>query len=176
MSKFKKLDSIIHVKIPAAMEVDNIRLRRLRFSDGPFIMNELKDEIILNASGLLRPIHVSWFSLWWWMKTTFMFDYCIEFNLKPIGFIGLYDLLSGESAQISLTIFDKMFRRQGYGSRAFNLLAKHLQKHSIVREIRARVMRDNHDAVSFWRKIGFSQMDTVDAIQITMSMHLKTTS
>jgi len=153
MSKFKKLDSIIHVKIPAAMEVDNIRLRRLRFSDGPFIMNELKDEIILNASGLLRPI-----------------------NLKPIGFIGLYDLLSGESAQISLTIFDKMFRRQGYGSRAFNLLAKHLQKHSIVREIRARVMRDNHDAVSFWRKIGFSQMDTVDAIQITMSMHLKTTS
>lgn len=172
MSKFKYLGSITHAKIPADMEDDNLRLRRLRFSDGPFIMNGLKDEIIANANGLIRPINASWFFLWWWMKKTFMHAYCIECDSKPIGFIGLYDLMLGESTEISLTIFDKTLRRQGYGTRSFKLLAQHLQKHSVVREMRAKVMRDNHSALSFWRKIGFLQMVTLDATQIIMSMHL----
>lgn len=164
--------SVIHAKMPAYMENNNIRLRRLNFSDGLFIMNGCNDEIILNASGLIKPINASWFSLWWWMKKTFMPAYCIECNSKPIGFIGLYDLTFDESTEISLTIFDKAFRRQGYGTRAFKLLAQYLRKHSVVREIHAKVMRDNYHALSFWKKVGFSRIDTMDDIIISMSMDL----
>ena len=172
MSKFKNIGRVVRVNIPVDMEDHNIRLRRLRFSDGLFIMNGLKDEVILNASGLSRPIHTSWFSLWWWIKKTFIPAYCIECDSKPIGFIGLYDLKIGESTEISLAIFDNSFRRRGYGTRAFKLLALHLQRHSVVRKVRAKVMRDNHHAISFWRRAGFTKTEPTDDVIITMSMDL----
>jgi len=173
MSKLRNMCSVIHVTMPSYMEDTNIRLRLLRLSDGPLIVNGLKDEIILNTCGISRPINSSWLSLWWWLKKTFMPAYCIECDSKPIGFIGLYDLIPGESAEISLAIFDKTFRRQGYGTRAFKLLAQHLQRYSVVREIRVKVTRDNHCALSFWKTVGFLKMNTVDDTTINMSMDLK---
>jgi len=107
------------------------------------------------------------------LKKTFMPAYCIECDSKPIGFIGLYDLIPGESAEISLAIFDKTFRRHGYGTRAFKLLAQHLQRYSVVREIHVNVTRDNHRALSFWKTVGFLKMNTVDDTTINMSMDLK---
>ncbi len=172
ISQFRNMCSIIHVAIPARIEDTKIRLRRLRLSDGPFIINGLKDEIILNSCGVSRPINSSWFSLWWWLKKTFMPAYCIEINSKPIGFIGLYDLVLGESAEISLAIFDKKFRRRGYGSRAFKLFAHQLRRRSVVKEIRAKIIRDNRQALSFWSAVGFLQMNTPDDTIISMSMDL----
>lgn len=84
-------------------------------------MSGLKDEDILSTSGLNRPIASSWFSVWWWMKKTFIPAYFIECDSKQIGFIGLYNLIPGKSAEMSLAIFDKNNRRLGYGTRAFNI-------------------------------------------------------
>ncbi len=133
--------------MPASIEDAGMRLRRLRLSDGQFIIDGLKDEIILNSCGLSSPINSSWFSLWWWFRKTFMPAYCLELDSRPIGFIGLYDLIPGESAEISLVIFDKTLRRQGHGTRAFNLLARHLKRHSFVKKIQAKVTRDNRQAL-----------------------------
>ncbi len=174
--KLRYICSVSHVAIPAHMEDAGIRLRLLRLSDGRFIINGLKDEITLDACGMRRPINSSWLSLWWWLKKTFTPAYCIEFDSRPIGFIGLYDLIPGESAEISLAMFDKTFRRKGYGSRAFNLLAQHLQRHSVIREIRAEVARDNRRALLFWRTVGFLKLNSVDDKIINMSMDLNSNS
>ncbi len=172
ISQFRNMCSVIRVTIPAYIEDAEIRLRQLRLSDGLFMINGLKDEIILNSCGVSGPINSSWFSLWWWLKRTFMPAYCIEIDSKPIGFIGLYDLVLGESAEISLAIFDKTFRRKGYGTRAFNLLVRHMKRHSVVKEIQAKIIRGNHHAISFWRRVGFLQLNTPNDTIISMSMDL----
>jgi len=153
------------------MEDGNLRLRPLRMSDGPFILRGLNDGAILKANGLNRPIVSAWFFVWWWMKKTFTPPYCIESNSKQIGFIGLYNLMIGESAEMSLVIFDKNHRRQGYGTWAFNIFAQGLKRHSVVTEILVNVKADNHGALSFWRKLGFLEVSISNDF-ITMSMSL----
>lgn len=159
------------LKIPGYMEDGNLRLRPLRISDGPFILRGLNDGAILKANGLSRPIVSSWFFVWWWMKKTFTPAYFIECDSKRIGFIGLYNLMIGKSAEMSLIIFDKHNRRIGYGTRAFNICAQSMQRHSVVKEILVNVKADNHSAVSFWRKLGFVESDIINGL-ITLSMGL----
>jgi ribosomal protein S18 acetylase RimI-like enzyme len=153
------------------MKDGNLRLRLLRISDGPFILRGLNDEAILKASGLSGPIASAWFFVWWWMRKTFTPAYCIEYLSKQIGFIGLYNLMIGKSAEMALIIFDKNNRRLGYGTQAFNICAQGLQRHSLVTEILVNVNADNHAALSFWRKLGFVEVHISNAL-ITMSMGL----
>lgn len=159
------------VRIPRFIEGGSIRLRPLRVFDGPFFASGLKDEDILSTSGLNRPIASSWFSVWWWMKKTFIPAYFIECDSKQIGFIGLYNLIPGKSAEMSLAIFDKNNRRLGYGTRAFNICAQGMQRHSVVKEIIVKVKTDNHGALSFWKKLGFVEAGIINGL-ITMSMGL----
>ncbi|MBI1810404.1 MAG: GNAT family N-acetyltransferase [Nitrospirae bacterium] len=158
-------------KTPRFIEDGRIRLRPLRVFDGPFLMGGLKDEDILSANGLNKHIASSWFFAWWWMKKTFMPAYCIECASGRIGFIGLYNLILGKSAEMTLVIFDRNNRRMGYGTMAFKLLAQCLQRHSLVKEIRAKVTVGNHGALSFWRKAGFVEIKTLNDI-INMSIGL----
>lgn len=159
------------VKMPGYIKDENFRLRPLRVFDVLFIKNGLMDEIILKASELREPINSSWFSFWWRIKKTFIPAYCIEYDSKRIGFIGLYNLMIGKSAEVSLVIFDKNNRRMGYGSRAFKLFTQGIQRHSVIEKIVAKVKKDNHIARSFWRKLGFVETDILDGI-IDMSMDL----
>lgn len=160
------------VRIPRFIEGGNVRLRPLRVFDGPFFASGLKDEDILSASGLNRPIASSWFSVWWWwMGKTFTPPYCIEYDSGRIGFIGLYNLIPGKSAEMSLIIFDRNNRRMGYGTRAFKLCAQGMQRHSAVKEIIVKVKTDNHSALSFWKKLGFVEAGIINGL-ITMSMGL----
>src|SRR4030042_2584598 len=128
---------------------DNLRLRPLSIFGGHFISSELKDEAVLQATGLSKPLCLSWFSIWWWIKKTYSYSFCIELDSRPIGFIGLYNLALGKSADISLVIFDETFRRQGYGTRSFKLFAQILRRHSVLEKIFVRVKTDNHRALSF---------------------------
>jgi ribosomal protein S18 acetylase RimI-like enzyme len=158
-------------RIPRFIEDGSIRLRPLRVFDGPFLMSGLKDEDILSANGLNKHIASSWFFAWWWIKKTFMPAYCIECASGRIGFIGLYNLIIGKSAEMTLVILDKNMRRLGYGSKAFNIFAQNLQRHSVIEKILIKVKTDNHSALSFWRKVGFLEINTFDGLT-TMSMDL----
>jgi|SRR5208283_2488730 len=159
------------LKIPGYLEEGILRLRPLRMSDGPLILRGLNDGSILKASGLSRPIVSAWFFVWWWMKKTFTPAYVIECDSKQIGFIGLYNLMIGKSAEMSLIIFDKNNRRLGYGTKVFNICVQGMQRHSVVTEILVKVKTDNHGALSFWRKLGFLQAGIINDL-ITMSKGL----
>lgn len=163
--------NVLYVKVTRSMRDDNLRLRPLRIFDGHFIHRALKDEIGLKANGLKRITDSSWFSLWWWIKRTYSYSFCIELDSKPIGFIGLYNLALGKSADISLSIFDETLRRRGYGTRSFKLFAQSLRRHSVVKNIFVRVKTDNHKALSFWSKLDFSGTSMLNDI-INMSMDL----
>ncbi|MGB9716226.1 MAG: GNAT family N-acetyltransferase [Thermodesulfovibrionales bacterium] len=63
--------------------------------------------------------------------------------------------MPGKSAEMSLIIFDRNNRRMGYGTSAFNLLAVHLKRHSIVKKIFITVRADNYGTLSFWKKTRF---------------------
>ncbi len=158
-------------KIPRYMGDGNLRLRPLRMSDGPFILRGLNDGAILKASGLRRPVASSWFFAWWWIKKTFVPAYCIAYHSRRIGFIGLYNLLPGESAEVSLAIFDSNFRRLGYGTRAFGLLIQEIERHAVVKNLIAKITIGNRDALLFWRKLGFVEAGIFDDI-INMSVGL----
>jgi len=157
---------VFYTRIPRSMKDGDIKLRPVRIIDGPFLSNGLRDKDMLAANGLSCPISLSWFSVWWWLKKNFVLSYCIENNSKRIGFIGLYNLLLGNSAEMTLIIFEKDNRRLGLGTRAFNVFAQNLRRYSIARKIKVRVKTDNGIALSFWEKIGFEEICTQDDVKI----------
>jgi ribosomal protein S18 acetylase RimI-like enzyme len=161
----------MNIKITRSMKDDNLKLRPLRIFDGHFIHRALKDEIGLRTNGLNRLTNSSWFSVWRWIKKTYSYSFCIEMDSRTIGFIGLYNLALGKSSDISLVIFDETLRRQGYGTRSFKLFAQSLRRHSVVENIFVTVKKDNHKALSFWKKLGFSETSMSNGI-INMSMDL----
>ncbi|HED00217.1 MAG TPA: N-acetyltransferase [Proteobacteria bacterium] len=157
---------MFYAKIPRFIEDDSIRLRSLRIVDGPFLMDGLRDEDILLANGLSDPISSSWVFVWWWIKKTFMPAYCIECDAKRIGFVGLYNLKLGKSAEMALLIFDKHNRRLGYGRRAFNILAQNLRRYSIVERVIVSIKKDNSISISFCRKLGFKELYATNGVKI----------
>ncbi len=147
------------------MNDNNIKLRALGVSDVYFLCEGLKDKEIMAVSGLSKPMFLSWLSVWWWAKKTFKIIYCIECDSKRIGFIGLYDLRLGKSAEMTLVIFDKNIRRHGYGSRAFRIFTQNLKKNSIIERIMIRVKTDNSISASFWQKLGFRELLAANGIK-----------
>ena len=160
---------ILFLRVPRQMEDGGIRLRLLRISDGSVINSGLRDGDILRSAGLAEPISKSWISLWWWLKKTYILPYCIEAGSELIGFIGLHKLSREGSTEISLAIFDKKNRRRGYGTKAFNLLTQNLKR--CPPEIRVKVRIDNQAAVSFWSRLGFKELGSLEDMKL-MSMHL----
>jgi RimJ/RimL family protein N-acetyltransferase len=163
--------NVLYIKVTRSMKDDNLKIRPFRIFDGHLIHRGFKDESGLKTNGLSRPTDSSWFSFWWRIKKTYSYAFCIELDSRPIGFIGLYNLALGKSADISLLIFDETLRRQGYGTRSFKLFARSLRRHSVLENIFVKVKTDNHKALSFWRKNGFSETSISNDI-INMSMDL----
>jgi RimJ/RimL family protein N-acetyltransferase len=143
----------------------------LRFSDGPFIREGLTDGEILSSSGISLPVHASWFSILWWMKRTYVHLYCIDIGSKCSGFIGLYNLIPGVSAELTLAILDAALRGHGYGTDAFNLFMRNLGRRSIVKRVLIKVKRENSKAQRFWKRLGFTETG-VSAGVIEMSLDL----
>jgi RimJ/RimL family protein N-acetyltransferase len=159
------------IKVTISMRDDNLKLRPLRIFDGHFVHRGLKNEIGSKTNSLSGLTGSSWFSVWWWIKKTYNYSFCIELDSRTIGFIGLYNLALGKSADISLVIFDETFRRQGYGTRSLKLFAQSLRRHSVMKKIFITVRTDNHRALSFWKKLGFSETSVLND-RINMSMDL----
>jgi RimJ/RimL family protein N-acetyltransferase len=151
-----------HVYIHRRLTENNIRLRPVRMFDAFFMRSGFVSDDFLAANGLTRPITSSWFLIWWWLKKTFAFSFCILVNGKRAGFIGLHIMQPCASAEISLALFEKDMRQKGYGSRAFHLFMHVLEKHPIAEKIVVRVDKDNFISLSFWKKLGFEEVHRVD--------------
>jgi RimJ/RimL family protein N-acetyltransferase len=146
-----------------------VMLRSLRFSDGPSIREGLTDEEILSSSGIAMPVHASWFSILWWLKRTYVYLYCIDIGSKCNGFIGLYNLIPGVSAELTLVILDAALRGHGYGTNAFILFMRNLKRRRTVRRILIKVRRENSKAQRFWKRLGFTETGVSDGL-IEMSL------
>jgi RimJ/RimL family protein N-acetyltransferase len=163
------LKNILYATIPRYIEDGNMRLRLLSLFDAPFLCDGFRSQEISAASGFRNTQALSWLSVWWWIKKTFAIVYCIEIDSERIGFIGLYNLQPGESAETTLVIFDKAMRRHGYGSRAFNLFLQTIKGKSLVEMIIVKVKADNHISASFWHRRGFKEISRKNDIQ---TMHI----
>lgn len=159
------MSPLLSFRIPGCIEHDGIRLRPLRFLDGPLISRQLNRMEILTMAGPGKPLSRSSLETWWWLKKTFPVLFCIEVESKCAGFIGMYNIKPGESAEVTLVIFESAERRRGYGSRAYAALATKLRPSSLARVIIARVRADNHPSLSFWKKLGFDELHTKNGIK-----------
>jgi RimJ/RimL family protein N-acetyltransferase len=157
---------MFYTRIPRHIEYAQIGLRQLRFSDIPFLCDRLRGKEIFATNGLSKQISLSWLSVWWWIRKTFTLIYCIKCDSKRIGFIGLYNLKLGESAEMTLVIFDKDMRRLGYGSKVFTAFTNYLKDHYIVKKIVVRIKTDNLVSISFWQKLGFRELNVINDIMI----------
>jgi RimJ/RimL family protein N-acetyltransferase len=157
---------MFYTRIPRHIEYAEIGLRQLRFSDIPFVFDGLRDKEILATNGLSKQTSLSWLSVWWWIKKTFPLIYCIKCDTRRIGFIALYNLKLGESAEMTLVILDKKMRRLGYGSKVFITFANYLKVHYIVKKIVVRIKTDNLISIAFWQKLGFRELNVVNDILI----------
>jgi len=146
--------------LPACIEDRDLGLRQLRISDGPFLSELLEHGDILISSGINTPRRTPWVLLYWWLRRTFPVAYCIEREARTIGFTGLHNLVPGESAEISLVIFDPASRRRGYGTRSVQLLCGNSFTISLADTFIARVRNDNGPARSFWRSLGFAFLES----------------
>jgi len=161
---FYRVAGLLHVRIHRPLTEDNIRLRPVRIFDARFMHSGFASDDFLAANGLTRPITSSWFLMWWWIRKTFVFSYCILVNGKPAGFIGLHNMQPCASAEISAALFEKDMRRKGYGSKAFHLLVHGLYKHQLAKTIVVRVGKDNLISLLFWKKLGFEEIQREDGV------------
>ena len=127
----------------------------MRILDFRAINNGLRNKDILRSGGMIKPLFRSWFLVWWWLKRTYAVLYCIEVDSVCIGLIGLYNMQSDRSAEMTLVIFDSHNRGLGYGSRAFDMFSEMLKKYFL--RIKVRVAMDNHLSTAFWEKLGFRE-------------------
>jgi GNAT superfamily N-acetyltransferase len=155
---------IFYARIPATMEEGNVRLRRLRVSDGAFLKSGFNEEENLRASGLSSPLSASGTAIRRWVKKTYDLAWCVEIDSRPAGFAGIYRLRPRESAEASLVVFDKTLRRRGYGRRVFRMVAETLAVRTGLEQLTVRVRRDNRAALSFWKGIGFEDAGGEDCI------------
>jgi ribosomal protein S18 acetylase RimI-like enzyme len=148
---------MFRVHITRPLKENDISLRPVRIFDAAFLHSGFSSRDFLEANGLSKPIASSWFPTWWWLRRTFVFAYCIVADGKRAGFLGMHTLRPGESAELSLSIFEEEMRRKGYGSRAFHLFVRNLEKHFFIKMLLVRVRKDNFMALSFWKKLGFGE-------------------
>ena len=141
--------------LPRYIKQRDLTLRHLRISDGPSLSETLMQEDILESSGVCRPRRTPWIFFFWWLRKTFFIAYCIERKSQTIGFIGLSNFTPGESAEISLVLFDPVSRRRGYGTRSFKLLSRNSFTTAFANTFIVKVRKDNESALSFWASLGF---------------------
>jgi len=151
---------MIYFVFPRSLRDNNLCLRSLRIAHGRFIAAGLADSEIIRACGMSKPPAISWFSLMWWMRRTYPLAFCIELDDRRIGFLGLYRFHPGKSAALSLAIFDETRRNRGYGTRALNLLMRHLVQCRLLERLTVDVLQENPRAVNFWKKAGFREVST----------------
>jgi ribosomal protein S18 acetylase RimI-like enzyme len=157
-------------KLPRLLQAGDITLRPLRMWDGPSLSRALMSEDLLKCCGLTRPLDLAWPFFYRRLRAMYPIAYCIEFACETAGFIGLYNLRPDKSAEMSLIIFSPLRRRAGLGTTSFHLLSSALERNNLVRRWIVSVMRDNDPAYSFWKKLGFEEIQHDDGKTIRMAL------
>lgn len=155
-SVFHELVKIVNFK--RRMETRGLTLRLYRLKDSPVLWSLFRTEIFLEASGLeLKASSLPGF--YKWLRTTFQVIYVIEIKenggQRIVGFTGLYNMKIGKSLWLSLAIFNQKDRRQGYGTKALELLLDLLQKNGAAETVYGDVLKTNTPSLYFLRKLGF---------------------
>jgi RimJ/RimL family protein N-acetyltransferase len=164
MSAFGHGGPMVRIHITRPLKENDISLMPVRIFDAPFLHSGFASRDFLAGNGLSRPVASSWFLTWWWIRRTFFFGYCIVVKGNHVGFLGMHTLRPGESAELSLSIFEVEMRQKGYGSRAFHLFVRNLEKRSLIKMLLVRVRKDNFIAFSFWKKLGFVELKREGAV------------
>ncbi len=157
-------------KVPRLLQEGDLMLRPLRIWDGPSISRALMSDDLLGCCGLKKPLDIPWPFFYRRLKRMYPLAYCIEHASETVGFIGLYNLRPDKSAEMSLMIFSLQRRRAGLGTTAFRLLTSALEQRRLVRRWFVSVMRDNVHAYSFWKKLGFEELQHGDHKTVRMTL------
>ena len=93
------------------------------------------------------------------MFNKFHVFYVIEVMEKDvsriIGFMGLYNIVIGQTVFLSVAIIKPDDQRQGYGKGAIELLLNNLKKNNIVKSIYVEVLTTNKPSLCFFKGLGF---------------------
>lgn len=81
---------------------------------------------------------------------------CTNQNLKPVGFIDLFDFdPKNKRAGVGILVYDKKDRNRGYGKEALMLLIKYAFLHLNLHQLYASIETDNISSISLFTNYGF---------------------
>lgn len=93
------------------------------------------------------------------MFNKFHVFYVIEVKEKDvsriIGFMGLYNIVIGQTVFLSIAIFKPEDRGRGYGKKSIELLLDSLKKYSVVETVCVEILKTNVASLNFFKKLGF---------------------
>jgi diamine N-acetyltransferase len=148
---------------------EQLTLRLLRVKDLLILRSTFRPELLPEAGSAGLESFRSPGYLWRRLRSVFQALYMIErkgaYVRSVMGFIGLYDLLIGRRASLSVVLFDPRDRRKGYGRECVGLLVDFLEKTQIVKQVYVEVLRGNFPSLTFFQNMGFK-------IQATRSDYL----
>jgi RimJ/RimL family protein N-acetyltransferase len=147
------------IRFKRNIENQRLRLRLLKIKDLSVLHSRYPPEHFPGArTRETRPFSFL-FSFWRWLRASFEVFYLVEIKAagtdRPIGFLGLYKLETGQRVYLSAVLFDPEDRRQGYGRQALILLFNFLIESGVAREVRAQVFRGNAASLAFLQALGF---------------------
>ncbi len=145
------------------LTTSQVRLRPLEKSDVPLFVAWFSDEEVIANLGMFMPMSLADEEAWY--ETTMKRDVVerpltIEINIdqgwRPIGNCGFM----GHNwrvrvAELGISIGDKRYWNQGYGTQAMHLLVDHGFATLNLNRIYLRVVSTNARAIRVYEKVGF---------------------
>lgn len=142
-----------------------IRLRALERSDLPFFVDWFNDPDVVEGLSIYLPI--SNYGEERWFETTMknppeeqplVIEVKMDGQWHAIGDISLRDLnWRNRSAELGISIGDKRYWNQGYGTEVLNLFLNHCFETLNLERISLRVFETNLRAIHVYQKCGFVQ-------------------
>ncbi len=160
------------LSLPKFITTGEMTLRRVRISDRSLLSKNMTEDDTDKSSSDGRPGCTPWI-FYLRLRRTFFTAYCIEYEREVIGFIGLYNLVPAESAEISLALFEPSLRRKGHGTRAVQMLFQSTVVRALANTIIAKVRKDNISARSFWAKLGFQEVGIEEDVMVMIRKNFR---
>ncbi|QWB95452.1 GNAT family N-acetyltransferase [Mycoplasmatota bacterium] len=88
--------------------------------------------------------------------------FTIEVDSIPVGMIGLYKINEIQyEAEVGLYIGSEKYQNRGYATKAYKLLEKYAEAKLMLTALKIFVVKDNHQAVKFWKRNMFKEIKTL---------------
>jgi len=125
------------------------------------------DSRICSKLGIRRPLGV--FGSVFLVLRMFKWLYIIKKDGTSRGIIGAYSWEPGESAVLTMVIWNRKERGRGTGTMAVNLIVRELTERELCRDFFVEVKDTNERGLRFWKRAGFLEIDRMEG---TVIMHL----